>query len=241
MTGGVAEVWARATAEQPLPSTTTVLLLGALALGLVGHRRTWPVVRLGTTVVHEAGHALVAVLARRRLAGVRLHRDASGVTVSHGPPRGPGVVALLAAGYPAPALLGLTAAALLAAGRGLAVLWLVLALLLALLAWVRNAFGLLVVLVGAAGVLAATWWLPPAGQAGAALLLTWTALLAAPRATVPVLRRPPPGSDPARLARLSPLPARAWSALLLAACLACLVGGAWLVLGAAPGRPGWLP
>lgn len=194
------------------------------------HPRTWPVVRLGTTVVHEAGHALVAVLARRRLAGVRLHRDASGVTVSHGPPRGPGVVALLAAGYPAPALLGLGAAALLSAGRGLAVLWLVLLLLLALLVRVRNAYGLLVVLVGAAGVLAATWWLPPRAQAGAALLLTWTALLGAPRAMAPVLRRPPPGSDPARLARLGPLPAGAWSAVMLTACLVCLAVGARLVL-----------
>ncbi|MDO9354321.1 MAG: M50 family metallopeptidase, partial [Solirubrobacteraceae bacterium] len=79
---GVGEIWDRATAVQPLPEPITVLATGLVALLLVIARPTWPRVRLGITVVHEAGHAVVAVLAGRRLQGIRLNSDTSGVTVS---------------------------------------------------------------------------------------------------------------------------------------------------------------
>ena len=54
------EIWDRATATQPLPDARFVLATGVLALLLVLVPATWPRVRLGVTVVHEAGHALVA-------------------------------------------------------------------------------------------------------------------------------------------------------------------------------------
>ncbi|MDO3398399.1 M50 family metallopeptidase, partial [Nocardioides sp. SOB44] len=63
------------------------------------------------------GPAVVGVLVGRRLLGIRLHSDTSGVTLSRGRPRGPGMVAMLAAGYLAPAVVGLGAALLLADGR----------------------------------------------------------------------------------------------------------------------------
>ncbi|MDO3397644.1 M50 family metallopeptidase, partial [Nocardioides sp. SOB44] len=123
--GEVAErLWDEVTSRQPLPDASLVLLSGAVALALVWWPTTWPLVRLGVTVVHEAGHAVVAVLVGRRLQGIRLHSDTSGVTLSRGRPRGPGMVAMLAAGYLAPAVVGLGAALLLADGRGLALLWL---------------------------------------------------------------------------------------------------------------------
>ena len=80
-------------------------------------------------MVHEAGHALVAVLVGRQLQAIRLHSDTSGLTVSRGKPRGPGMVAMLAAGYLAPALLGLLAAVMLGAGRSVGLLWLLLLML----------------------------------------------------------------------------------------------------------------
>ena len=60
------------------------------------------------------------------------------------------MVAMLAAGYLAPALLGLLAAYLLGDGRGVGLLWLLVLLLAGLLVWVRNGYGLLVVLLGGA-------------------------------------------------------------------------------------------
>ena len=82
-----------------MPDVGFVLGTGALALLLVVV--AWPRVRLLVTVVPEAGHAVVAVLVGRRLTGIRLHSDTSGLTVSRGRPRGPGMVAMLAAASPA--------------------------------------------------------------------------------------------------------------------------------------------
>lgn len=201
---------------------------GLVALVLVLLPATWPRVRLGVTVVHEAGHALVAVLVGRRLSGIRLHSDTSGLTVSKGEPRGPGMVVMLAAGYLAPALLGLLAAFLLAQGRGVALLWLLVVLLAGLLVWVRNGFGLLVVLLGGVGLFVLTWWGSPEVQAVAAYLVTWLLLLAAPRPLLELLtsgRGRGRTSDPDQLARLTRLPAVVWTLLLLGASSAGLVLG----------------
>jgi hypothetical protein len=224
----VQEVWDRATAVQPVPDAGFVLVTGAAALLLVLAPPTWPRVRLGVTVVHEAGHALVAVLVGRRLQGIRLHSDTSGLTVSRGRPTGPGVVAMMAAGYLAPAAVGVGAALLLAAGRGVAMLWLLLLLLVALLVWVRNLYGLATVVVGGVGVALLTWYGAPSTQAVVSYLIAWVLLLAAPRPLLELLgtgRTRRRTSDPDQLARLTRVPALAWTLLLLAANLAGLALG----------------
>jgi hypothetical protein len=222
------EVWDRATATQPVPEPSFVLATGVVALLLVLVPATWPRVRLGVTVVHEAGHAVVAVLVGRRLRSITLHSDTSGLTVSRGKPTGPGMVAMLAAGYLAPALLGLLAALLLAAGRSVGLLWLLVVLTAALMLWVRNGYGFLVLLVGGAGVLALTWYADGTVQSIAAYLITWLLLLAAPRPLVELLaagRRRGRTSDADQLARLTRVPAVVWIVLLLLANLAGLVVG----------------
>ena len=224
----VAEVWARATSRQPVPDAWFVLGTGAVALILVLLPATWPRVRLGITVAHEAGHALVAVLVGRQLRGIRLHSDTSGVTVSRGRPTGPGVVAMLAAGYLTPALLGLGAALLLADGRSVGLLWLLVLVLGALLVWVRNVYGFVVVVVAGAGVLALSWYAGGTVQSVAAYLVAWLLLLAAPRPLVELLasgRRRRRTSDPDQLAALTHVPAVVWTLVLLVANLAGLVVG----------------
>lgn len=225
----LAELWDRATAVQPLPDPGLVLLAGVVALVLVGAPVTWPRVRLGVTVVHEAGHAVVAVLVGRRLQGIRLHADTSGVTVSRGRPTGPGMVATIAAGYLAPAAVGVGAALLLAGGRGVLMLWLTLLLLAALLVWVRNWYGVLTLVGLGAGVGLLTWYADPEGQALVAYLVAWLLLLAAPRPVLELLRqgrRISPSSDPGQLARLTRVPALVWCVLMLLANLAGLALGA---------------
>ena len=225
----VGELWDRATAVQPLPEPAVVLATGLVALVLVLARPTWPRVRLGVTVVHEAGHAVVAVLVGRRLQGIRLHADTSGVTVSRGRPTGPGMVATLAAGYLAPAAVGVGAALLLSTGRGVALLWLSLLLLAGLLLWVRNVYGLLVLVVLGAGLGLLTAYADPEVQAVAAYLVAWLLLLAAPRPVVELIgqgRRRSRTSDPDQLARLTRVPALVWCALMLVANLAGLAVGA---------------
>lgn len=222
------EIWDRASATQPVPDARFVLATGVLALALVLVPATWPRVRMGVTVVHEAGHALVGVLVGRRLRSIRLHSDTSGLTVSRGKPRGPGMVAMLAAGYLAPAALGLVAALLLADGRSVALLWLLVVLSAGLILWVRNGYGFLVLLVGGAGVLLVTWYGNGQVQSVAAYLITWLLLLAAPRPLVELLtagRRRGRTSDPDQLAGLTRMPAVLWILLLLLANLAGLVVG----------------
>ena len=91
-----------------------VALLAAVALAVV--LLAWPLVRTLVTICHEAGHAVVAMAVGRKLSGIRVHSDTSGVTVSRGRPTGPGMIATLFAGYPGPALVGLGAAWLAGAG-----------------------------------------------------------------------------------------------------------------------------
>jgi hypothetical protein len=222
------EVWDRATATQPVPDARFVLATGVLALLLVLVPATWPRVRLGITVVHEAGHALVAVVVGRRLRSIRLHSDTSGLTVSRGKPRGPGMVAMLAAGYLAPAALGLLAALLLADGRSVGLLWLLVVLTAAMVLWVRNGYGFLVLLVGGAGVLLVTWYGDGQVQSVAAYLIAWLLLLASPRPLVELLgagRRRGRTSDADQLAGLTRVPAVLWILALLLANLAGLVVG----------------
>src|SRR5215472_8338603 len=128
------------------PSRTLVLVTGLLAVAAVASRRVWPVSRTVVTMAHEGGHALVALLTGRRLAGVRLFHNSAGVTVSAGYTGGPAIVLTALAGYLAAPLLGL------GTGHLLSVLLLSLAGLVGLAIAVRNAYGFLAVFVTGAAI-----------------------------------------------------------------------------------------
>ena len=173
--------WAQVTATTPDLGAEVLLGTAAVAALLVLSPTLWRPTRNVVTIAHEGAHGLVALAAGRRLTGIRLHSDTSGLTLSAGRPTGLGMVLTCAAGYTGPGLFGLGAAALLAAGHAIGLLWALLALLALLLVQIRNWYGLWSVLVTGAVVFAATWWLPPQGQAAFAGLATWFLLLAAPR------------------------------------------------------------
>lgn len=220
-------------AQQAPPATTVVATLAVAALA-VSLPASWRVLRHVATIAHEGGHALVATLAGRQLQGVRLHSDTSGLTVSSGRPRGVGVVLTLLAGYPAPALLGLLGAFALDHDRIRLTLVGALLLLLALLVQIRNVFGVVTVVATGGVLLAVTGYAPDAVQAGAAYLLVWFLLLAAPR-TVVELQRTRAGrrggtSDADQLAALTRVPAVVWVVLMGAVALgAAGLSGWWLL------------
>ena len=139
--------------------------------------------------------------------GIRLHADTSGLTLSRGRPTGPGMVAMLAAGYLAPAVAGLAAALLLAAGHSLALLWLAVGWLSLMLLQIRNAYGLLVLLVCGVGAGLASWYLAGTTLSLLAYLLTWLLLLAAPKPVLELMRQrrrgQARGSDVDQLSRLT--------------------------------------
>jgi hypothetical protein len=227
-------IWHRAVIAQPLPSRTLVLACALGALIAVASGRIWPVSRTVVTVAHEGGHALVALMTGRRLAGVRVHANTAGVTWSAGRPSGPGIVLTTAAGYLAPPLLGLGAAALLATGHLAGALMLSLVLLAGLLFVIRNAYGVLVVLVVAGAVVLVLWRASPVVQGGFGYAMAWFLLWGGLR---PVLelnrsrrRGRMAGSDADQLARLTGVPGGAWVFLFgLVAVGALAVRALWLI------------
>ncbi|GAA1772784.1 M50 family metallopeptidase [Nocardioides hankookensis] len=230
----LSSIWDDVTGTQPPLSDGGVLATAAFSALLVITPWAWPVCRHVVTIAHEGAHGLVALLTGRSLHGIRLHSDTSGLTVSRGKPRGPGMVATAFAGYAGPALLGLGAAYLLGRQHALAVLWLAVLLLALLLLQIRNFFGLYVVALAGAAVVAVSWWGSGEVQSAAAYVGTWFLLFAAPRPVVEVqlLRRRGQArtSDPDMLARLTGVPGVLWVVVLLALTVGCLViGGRWLV------------
>lgn len=230
----VSEIWHRALSTQPAPADAVIAAAAIVALAAVVVPGLWRSSRHLVTMAHEAAHAVVAVISGRRLSGIRLHADTSGLTLSRGRSSGLGMVATAAAGYVGPAALGLGAAYLLKIHHAVALLWLVLVVLVGLLVMIRNWFGVVLVLVAGLGVFAVSWWGSGRVQSGFAYAGAWFLLLAAPR---PVLelqaarhRRQAGNSDADVLARLTKIPGLVWVGFFLVVTVALAgLGGSWLV------------
>jgi hypothetical protein len=228
------ELWDRVTGTQPEPELWLIVATALVALAVVAPYGVWRLARNAITIAHEGGHGLVAVLTGRRLQGIRLHSDTSGLTVSRGRPTGFGMILTAAAGYTAPSLLGLGGAALLADGRITALLWGATALLLVLLVMVRNAYGMLTVLLTGAAFLLVSWLTEPEVQAAFAYGVVWFLLLGGVRPVFELqVKRRRGGardSDADQLARLTGAPALMWLILFHAVALTALAGGGQLLL-----------
>ncbi|MFI5827013.1 M50 family metallopeptidase [Streptomyces sp. NPDC051578] len=232
MTAGL---WDRLSGIQTEPAWWLVVATGLAALAAVAPRPVWRLARNAITIAHEGGHGLLALLTGRRLDGIRLHSDTSGVTVSRGKPSGIGMVLTAAAGYTAPSLLGLGGAALLSAHRITLLLWAATALLLAMLVMIRNAYGLLtVVLTGAVFVLV-SWLTPAEVQAVFAYAVVWFLLLGGVRPVFELQAKRrhggAPDSDADQLGRLTHVHPVVWLLFFHAVGLCALTGGARWLLG----------
>jgi hypothetical protein len=227
-----------ATLERVVDSVTVLLdqrpavLLGAaLALLAVLWSASWRWTRTVVTIAHEGGHALVAVLAGRGLTGIRLHADTSGLTVSTGARRGPGLVFTFIGGYPAPSLLGVGGALLVAADRAALMLWIAIALLVATLVHVRNGYGVFAVLATGALVGAVAWWGQPRLQDVFAAALCWFLLFGSLRAVGELQRSRRRGaSDADMLASLTWLPRGMWVLLFWLIAAAAVIVAAGVLL-----------
>ncbi len=233
-TADIDELWGRVTGTQPEPELWLILATAAVALAAVAPFGIWRLSRNTITIAHEGGHGLMALVTGRRLEGIRLHSDTSGLTVSRGKPTGFGMILTAAAGYTAPSLLGLGGAALLSEGRITALLWSATALLLALLVMVRNAYGMLTVLLTGAAFLLVSWLTEPDVQAAFAYVVVWFLLLGGVRPVFELQAKRRRGaardSDADQLARLTRVPALMWLLLFHAVALTSLIGGGrWLL------------
>jgi hypothetical protein len=231
---GVSDVWGRLIDTQPSPPRLIVLGTAVLALLVVAPYVTWRISRHVITIAHEGGHALVGLLTGRRLSGIRLHSDTSGLTVTRGRPTGPGMVFTSMAGYLTPSLLGLLGAVLLTSGRITLMLWAALLVLLAMLVMIRNVFGVLSVITTTGIVFAISWYTSAQVQAAFAYFSVWLLLIGGvrPIGELQRLRRRGqlPDSDADQLARLTPFPGWFWVGSFLLANVAALLFGGWLLL-----------
>lgn len=229
------ELWHRIFGMQHLSPSWLIPASALLALAAVIPRRAWLISRNVVTIAHEGGHAIVALVTGRRLAGVRLHANTAGETVSAGSPDGPGMVLTIAAGYLAPPLLGLGAAALLAAGHPIVMLLASLILLTGLTAFMRNGYGVAATAMASAGVLLVCWLASPVVQAVFAYAATWFLLFGAVRPVLELQRTRRRGrtrfTDADELARLTGIPGIMWVAMFGIVSLATLALGARWLLG----------
>lgn len=140
----LSSLWSQVVTEQGHPLPWMLLLSWGISLTLV-FTPLWKVTRNAITVVHEGGHALMAILWGRRISGIKLHSDTSGVTISRGNPRGLGAIFTAASGYTAPALLGLAMQYLSSSAHSTLGLALLALALLGIFIVIRNLWGIIVV------------------------------------------------------------------------------------------------
>jgi peptidase M50B-like protein len=123
-----------------------VLCAGLLAFGLlfVG----WSLVKFAYTVVHEGGHAFVGSMFGHTIESITMDRHGNGLTaVKTANPKSFGSMCAGLAGYVGPAMFGVGGAALLGAGRGVAMLWISLAFLVVEFSLVRSFMGFVSMIV----------------------------------------------------------------------------------------------
>lgn len=206
------------------------LVLVALVIALAGVMipAVWHTLRIGVTLVHEFGHALVGVICGRRFTGFVVHGDMSGETVTVGPARGIGVILTTWAGYPAPAVFGAGLVAAAAYGWGSVILTAVLVVLLFSLIRIRSAYTALVMVTALAATGAIWWWRMDLLQVAVLTATGAFLILGSWRQCWTVSRSTHRGSDPAQLAALSHIPrffwlASFWLVIAAATALAALV------------------
>jgi hypothetical protein len=229
----LADVWGRLFGVAWDSRTALVAGTGVVALFTVAHRGVWRVSRNVVTIAHEGGHAVVALLSGRRLQGIRLHSDTSGVTLSKGRARGPGMVFTAMAGYVTPCLLGLGGAWMVAGGHITVLLWVSIGLLVAMLVAIRNAFGVVSVVLTGGGIFAVSWFASAPVQAAFAYLFTWFLLFGGVRPVSELQgkrrRGRAPDSDADQLARLTGVSGTVWVALFALVAVGALLAGGRLL------------
>ncbi len=200
--------------------------IGLVALGMVAVDAGWQVARHFTVMAHEGAHAATGTLLLRRFGGITLNRDATGATDIR-PAGGLGDVVITFSGYVGPSLFGLGAAKLIEVGQILAVLWVAIVLLAALLLGLRRSFGRVTVLVAGGLVVLVVRYMPAPVQIIAAYVIAWLLLLSGVRRVIEVGAR---SSDGDHLRKLTHLPRMLWFLLWLAASLIAVAAGGKLLV-----------
>jgi Peptidase M50B-like len=211
--------------QAPLSAAGSVLI-GLIALAVVGVQGIWEVARYVDTIAHEGMHAVAGSALGRKVHGVTLRRNGDGETrVSQG--GFAGNVLIYFVGYLGPSAFGLGAAKLIGIGHSVAVLWLTLLLLIVLLVLLREWFSFVSVLVTGVLLFMVARYAAVGTQTAVAYGVAWFLLLSGVRK---VIYRGTGAGDAGNLASMTHIGRSFWVLLWLAGSVAAVaVGGALLV------------
>jgi hypothetical protein len=196
--------------------------LGFIMLVLVVFTGSWA--RSLVTVAHEGGHMAMAVVTGRGYSRFTLADGGGGATHDIASHWGFGVILVLLAGYPAPCLLGLGGAALIAEGHAWSVVWAGLFLLLIAFFQAGNPLALAFTLLAFIGVGLAAVLGTPYVQVVVAVGLVWWLLIGGAYWSAKYLFEGGT-SDAGRLAQTTFIPAALWDLLFTAIGIATLIAG----------------
>ena len=208
-------------------SGAAAAVIGLVALAVVAPIAGWQFIRHGTVMAHEGAHAVFGSLAGRKVIGIVLNANASGLTtVEQGGCLGN--LFFWFAGYAGPSLFGLGLAWFIHLGYGESVLWVTLFLLVVLALLLRWSYGMITVVVVGALVYLVAHYLPQGVQIVAVYFLAWLLLLSGVRRVLEVGLQSGDGKD---LRQLTMIPLFIWWLLWLAVALgAVALGGKMLVM-----------
>ena len=202
------------------------MLIGLMALAVVGVQAIWEVARYVDTIAHEGMHAVTGSALGRKVRGVELRGNGDGLTdVSPGGTAGSILIGF--AGYLGPSAFGLGAAKLIEVGHSVAVLWLTLLLLVLLLFVLRNAFSYVPVLIVGTPLFLVARYASVGIETAAAYAVAWFLLLSGVRK---VIYRGIGAGDASNLASMTHIGRGFWVLLWLAGSIAAVaIGGTLLI------------
>jgi hypothetical protein len=217
-----------------VPGQTSTMVLGTLGLAFIAVfvEPLWRWTRWVSTAVHEGGHATVALFTGHWVDKITIKPDRGGLTEWNSGTAF-STIPILTAGYTAPPAVGMILARV--AERGWSPLNTLLAafvVMVALLVFMRNWFGIAVVTL-TGGVLAIFIYLAGVqSQRGAVVAFSWFLLFGGLRAAIHQFfaRRRVGGSDADQLRDLTGIPADLWVLAFVAfAVFAVIIGGRLLL------------
>ncbi|WP_010205750.1 M50 family metallopeptidase [Salinibacterium sp. PAMC 21357] len=167
-------------------SPTLLIVIVAAAAVLSIPQPIWKWFGLFTTLVHELGHAVGAILTGRFVHGMKIRMNHSGEAVSSGRGKlGSSISGSL--GYPAPAIVGAIQLWCVTQGYTAMALFVGGAILVLTLLVIRNLFGFLVVAVSAAASAALWVWATPEQQSYVLLVIAIALLVGSVRGLATVV------------------------------------------------------
>jgi len=197
-------------------------LLAILAISAAFLRWLWPVTQHITTMAHEGAHATMGSAIGREVKGITFKSNGFGAT--NVPGKGAlGTMSTAIAGYLGPSVFGVGAAEMIKAGYIVAVLWIGVAGLFAILTVLRRSFGIVSVIVALVLLFMVAGFASVHVQVVTAYVLAWFLLVSG----VQMIRIDGKGaSDAKKLQGLTKIPGGFWSGFWLAGSVVALVFGA---------------